>query len=389
MPISTSHVILILTICFLMLKLLHLQADYQLLHSKIDDEPIIIQKECVRQEIARPEKSSLNSDLLKDLMYTHPDDPLIRGRPFSGLETYGHILQEYLDAPTVTVDATSKNVKPQLVTGLSANHFEEHKAAMNSVFDKFPNQTIIVYDLGLDVLQLKYYRTTPNLILRKFDFSQYPEQVRWLTNMSFKVLIIKDILMEFGSCLWFDTSIEFYKNADELVDRYIYERGSSFVYYIKPAMHNPAWATHPIMYAYLPTNITRMTKQSYPMCQGGATVTVNTEELKHKIIKYAIACALTFECIAPNYPVSELRLEWGTRYNPYGDFEIRHCDKKNAPGRPYNCHRFDQSMWMILVSNAYDYNASKFRASLNDVLGAPNRTLADDKPQRPSWKLKG
>lgn len=260
---------------------------------------------------------------------------------------------------------------------------------MNSVFDKFPNQTIIVYDLGLDVLQLKYYRTTPNLILRKFDFSQYPEQVRWLTNMSFKVLIIKDILMEFGSCLWFDTSIEFYKNADELVDRYIYERGSSFVYYIKPAMHNPAWATHPIMYAYLPTNITRMTKQSYPMCQGGATVTVNTEELKHKIIKYAIACALTFECIAPNYPVSELRLEWGTRYNPYGDFEIRHCDKKNAPGRPYNCHRFDQSMWMILVSNAYDYNASKFRASLNDVLGAPNRTLADDKPQRPSWKLKG
>ena len=396
MPQNINLITLSLSLLVVLLisKLLLVKNELTKLESSTNTDPIVVEKECERAPIDPNQKSSISSNLLTDMMYTHPEQPLIRGRPFSGLENWGHLLREYLDHPTITPDPATDNIKPQLVTGLSANHFEEHKAAMEKVFTHFRNHDntpakVIVYDLGIDIRQLKYYRTNPQLELRKFDFSKYPEEVKWLTNMSFKVLILRECLMEFGSCLWFDTSIEFHKNSTELVKKYVYERGSSFIYYIKPAMHNPAWATHPIMYAYLPSNITKMVKQSYPMCQGGAHITVNTEDLKHHVMKWAIACALTPECIAPNYPVSELRTDYGTRYNPWGEFEIRHCDKKNPPGRPFNCHRFDQSMWMILVTNLYDYNASKFRANLNDIIAMPNRTLADDKMQRPSWKLKG
>ena len=321
-------------------------------------------------------------------MYTHPDQPLIKGRPFSGLVKYGHILQEYLNHPAIKINPETKNIQPQLVTGLSANHFEEHKQSIKSIWKIFPGQKVVVYDLGLDITQLRYFRN-PLIELRKFNYTNFPEEFEWLTNMSFKVLILKDCLMEFGSCLWFDTSIEFTKNIDRILQKYIYERNSSFIYYIKPAMHSPAWATHPIMYSYFPSNITKMGKKTYAMGQGGATITVNTEELKQNVMKWAIACALTNECIAPNYPISEERLEYGTRYNPKGEFEIRHCRKKIPMGRPYTCHRFDQSMWAILVSHLYDFNPTKFRVSLNDIIGAPNRQISENKFIKPKWQLKG
>ena len=38
--------------------------------------------------------------------------------------------------------------------------------------------------------------------------------------------------MEFGgACLWFDTSIVFRRHYARLVDKFVYQRGSAFVFY--------------------------------------------------------------------------------------------------------------------------------------------------------------
>ena len=387
----------------LMYKLLHLQGEFNHLKAIPVPKDIIIQKNCQTSKVNADEvhsldkqsigESTIKTEKLEDMMYTHPKLGLMRGRPFSGLVKHGHILQEYLDHPTVTIDPEKKNIVPQLVTALSANHFEEHKMTIGSVFENFPGRKVLVYDLGIAATQHKQFMQDDRYDYRKFNFTKYNEEVWWLTNMSFKVLILRDCLMEFGSCLWFDTSLEFFKNDTEILDKYVYERNSSFIYYIRPAIHNPAWATHPLMYSYFPSNVTSMLKKTFSSGQGGATITVNTDELKHGVMKWAIACALTPECIAPNYPINHERtdefgvIKYGTRYNPWGSFEIRHCDKKNSVYRPFTCHRFDQSMWMILVANLYDLNPIKFRAAMNDIIAMPDRTMAGDKLQKASWKL--
>ena len=43
-------------------------------------------------------------------------------------------------------------------------------------------------------------------------------------------------------------------------------------------------------------------------------------------------------------------------------------------GHPHVCHRFDQSMWMILVANHYDFDVTKYRPSMQEIIGIPDRT---------------
>ena len=59
-------------------------------------------------------------------MYAHPEDATVLGRPFSGLLTHQHILDAYLAVPPIALDPENPNLTPQLVTGISENHFDEH-----------------------------------------------------------------------------------------------------------------------------------------------------------------------------------------------------------------------------------------------------------------------
>ena len=321
-------------------------------------------------------------DPILDMMYVHPDDQNIRGRPFDGLVKYGHILERYLQSQELEIHIKQKSrlLKPQLVTGLSSNHFNEHKAAIESVWEKFPGQNVMVFDLGLSQDEINFFLADRRYIYNKLEFSNYPKHVKWLTSMAFKVLCIMECLIQYGNCLWFDTSIVFHENASKLIMKHIIKQKSSFVYYIKPAGHNVAWATHPIMFAYLPSNISHFNQENVQMSQGGASMTVNTFELKHKIMKFAIACALTHECIAPNYEITAKRVRWGT-YNPWGNFEHRYCNSSYPKNHPFVCHRFDQSMWMILVANCYNFDERKYRPVRGDEIGFPNRAIGKDLPQ--------
>lgn len=244
-------------------------------------------------------------------------------------------------------------------------------------FFHFPNTTILVYDLGLSESEANYFMTNPNYIYKNFTvhYPNLPPHVKWLTSMAFKVLIITECLTDYQICLWFDTSIVFHASPDKLISKYVLDRGSSFVYYINPAHHNVAWATHPIMFSYLPSNISKFNTKTMEMSQGGAILLYNTKFLKQKIMQYAVACALTHECLAPNYELTSKRVPFGS-FNPFGNFEHRYCNTSYNPwNHPFVCHRFDQSLWMILVANAYDFDLSIFRPKKEENIALADRSI--------------
>ena len=360
-----NHInILLIFICLFLLFKIQTQDKSKTLKTSIESIPY---------ENTTSTTCSIKTDL-KNMMYQHPDFPLVRGRPFSGLETHSHILQAYLDSKTVELNPEQK-IKPQPVTGISSNHFAEHQANAKIFFRIFPNEKVLFVDLGLTEIQSDRIKSDDRYIYKKFDFEKYPEKTTWLTSMAFKVFSIMECLMVYQACMWWDASIKFTKNYDDLLENYVYGKNSSFVYYIKPAGHTVSWATHPLMFSYLPSNITRLNLREITMSQGGATIIYNTVDLREGIMKWAIACALTPECLMPNYELTEARTEkFGTRFNPWGHFELKHCSNKYGIGHPFVCHRFDQSLWMILVANHYNYDTTKYRPPQSENIAIPDRT---------------
>ena len=64
------------------------------------------------------------------------------------------------------------------------------------------------------------------------------------------------------------------------------------------------------------------------MGQAGATISYNTEEFKNKVMKFALACALTPDCIDPPYELHPI-------IKPNGKFDIHYCDGKVDPHQPF------------------------------------------------------
>ena len=137
------------------------------------------------------------------------------------------------------------------------------------------------------------------------------------------------------------------------------------VFYIHSTGHNLAWATHPEMLSFLPSNVTRMLEPENLMNQGGAVIVYNTFEFQQHVLQWALRCSLIQECIAPSYQLAPL--SW------VGGNDIHYCNASVHRFTPYNCHRYDQSMWNILVYNLYDWDRSKFQTLPMDWLGNAKR----------------
>ena len=144
------------------------------------------------------------------------------------------------------------------------------------------------------------------------------------------------------------------------------------------------FSCRPGFFTHFPTlssslGITKMNSRGYLMPQSGAQILYNTVDFREKFMTWAISCALTPECMFPNYELSEVRIPYASRYNPYGSFELKHCDIKNPSSRPFNCHRFDQSLFAILAQNMYNYDLSKYRTTMEEWPATPDRTAGRNK----------
>lgn len=182
--------------------------------------------------------------LSPEFMYQHPEHAHIYGRPFSGLNSkYMKILKSYLNHPATNPNCSTTNWTnlqlPRLVTAISSDHFEEHKLAVQSIIKYWPVQPkIVIYDLGLMKFQKEFFYNNSVYEYREFPFDKYPVHVRWLRAMGWKVVIMLETLQEFGSVFWFDSSIVINQSPMDLLRHHFCRKGSSWLFYINPAVHN-------------------------------------------------------------------------------------------------------------------------------------------------------
>ena len=274
--------------------------------------------------------------------YTHPWNSSLQGLEFQFTETTLKLVRRLIKelecgkrVDNISVDSYLAHLKP--VTAVSSNHFLEIMAHLEIVKKFAPNVNIVLYDLGLKPNEKQTLENIPFVEYRKFDFSAYPKFVRKLKIYAWKILVIQQVLADFGGAMWFDASMVFRKRVDEMLP-YMVGKNSSFLYYIYLAGHSIVSSIEPTMLHYLP-----MISEHLPadMPQSGAMLIFNTKIVRSQIMKWSIACVLLEDCISPRGS----HLECGDNYptNTFG-----------------GCHRYDQSVFAITVSNAYNLQYERY-----------------------------
>ena len=145
-----------------------------------------------------------------------------------------------------------------------------------------------------------------------------------------------------------------------------------FIYYIHPAGHNIAWATHPEMFSYFPSDVSKFNedvkKGGRGMSMAGAVIIYDTERCRNGILKWAYMCALTKECISPTTGLSSPKLWHGIM-----TVDNHFCNGTAPRQKPFNCHRYDQSLLSILVNNFYGYETSRFHIDRSEWIAHSKR----------------
>merc|ERR1712048_99355 len=154
-----------------------------------------------------------------------------------------------------------KEVTPQLVTAASSNHFVEFREHAKAMRKHFPGEKMVVYDLGLSDVEIKWIKEGPDhdlFIYKKFDFSQYPWHVQILSNFAWKIMIWMEMFQNYDAIQYFDSSIWFIDSSKNAINAKIYNEDSCWVYFIKEAGHDISSHTHPGMFNFFPSDYWKM-----------------------------------------------------------------------------------------------------------------------------------
>ena len=111
------------------------------------------------------------------------------------------------------------------------------------------------------------------------------------------------------------------------------------VFYLDTTGHSIIAATQPGMLEYFPMMKEGAVKD---MLQAGAVIYINKDEVQRHLMKWVVICAFKEDCIAP--PGTTLFCGFNFPRDRFG-----------------GCHRYDQSLQNILVSNAYNHEHEKYQ----------------------------
>ena len=232
---------------------------------------------------------------------------------------------------------------PVIVTGFSSNHYMEGiallKNLMQIIVPKTNNTKIIIYNIGFskkNYQDLKAFlkKTQCHIcIVRDFPFHLFPQHVSNLHGFQWKTLIIAMTLLEFPFVTWMDTSIRLKPNIFALFDKtkacHIqlcrYEKNKQ----IASIAHQTGDSTMNFLnqnpHDYLSRGVT----------QGGWGVYLRTQIVMERVIRPWVTCALTYGCMVTD------------RDRIQGE-----CRKPRTKSLSW-CHRFDQSVLAMIVSNVF------------------------------------
>ncbi|KAL3070986.1 hypothetical protein niasHS_016184 [Heterodera schachtii] len=120
-------------------------------------------------------------------------------------------------------------------------------------------EKIIAYDLGTvskNKEWMKELNSVCNFELRVYNFSQMVnERIRDLKSYAFKFFIWADVLLEYDTVVWLDTSAIFFQNDFKRFFEPMQKGKIGTVQSPSFALHSTNMATHPGMYEFLPLYI--------------------------------------------------------------------------------------------------------------------------------------
>jgi len=186
-----------------------------------------------------------------------------------------------------------------IVTGSDHIFFDSLLQLIENIKKYESSSNLIVYDLGMETKQFENIKQKyPEVNLKTFDFSQYPEFVgirdehNKLGHYAWKSAIIsKEVSLHSGLVLWFDTG--------NLIDKkltYLRITLSAFVFYSPHSDGNISDWTHQGTIEYLSVKKNILKKSNLT----GGLIGVNTSNNNAiKLIKKWEKYSLIQECIAP------------------------------------------------------------------------------------------
>jgi hypothetical protein len=121
------------------------------------------------------------------------------------------------DTRNTVIDLDSSSIvnsMPIFVSAWSSNHHAEAYSLCKYIIAykglRADQKTFIVYNIGLTNEQIDDYRKSCTFVqFRDFNFSSYPLHIRNPKEYRFKPLVIAEMLLEYASIWWLDTSIRF------------------------------------------------------------------------------------------------------------------------------------------------------------------------------------
>ncbi|XP_033641415.1 uncharacterized protein LOC117301503 isoform X2 [Asterias rubens] len=193
-----------------------------------------------------------------------------------------------------------------IVTAVSDNHVKEAMGMIASAQQYMPNTPIYLYDLGLKNETYKKLSIMCNVKIRGFDFNKYPPHVRTVHTYTWKIIIIREALKEFGVIFYGDSSVRFKGNLRTLFPLLRHNHGFMFhIHSFDPKLpkkiKHQYYFTNAKMYSELGVDRVEYfnAKQAAPHISAGRVLIANNSMIWEKVFDPWLECGMKNKCIAP------------------------------------------------------------------------------------------
>ncbi|KAJ8980548.1 hypothetical protein NQ317_001055 [Molorchus minor] len=217
-----------------------------------------------------------------------------------------------------------------------------------------PNNTILVYNLGLGDYALKMllnYCNSTRCQVINFDLSEFPSHVESDTLHAYRPLIIQDALQHTGAVFFLESNYRLLKNVTQSLIMRLYEETTkkNGILAWPFELKNPVSSlTHKKMFEYFRTDAENFL--FLQMVKADVLLMVNTEGIHNDIMLPWVQCALTQDCIFPIGAQSA-----GCKFD------------KKPQYRYSGCHSYDASALNIALGLKFKQDYSSYTDSERSV----------------------
>ena len=254
-----------------------------------------------------------------------------------------------------------------IVSSISSNHFSEATDMILSVQRYMPNTRLIVYSLGLNDEETSLLKSYCNVELRVFEFNKYPRLQFNLRTFTWKPLVVQEVSQEYEVVLYFDSSVRLTNTIDEKVLNHLISTSPAFI--AGPWWGNRCYKsnapivsfTHDETLKYLfpvkSQDIVSLRKELsvWGHLQAGCWLMWLNSNIKKKVLKNWVDCALREECMAPK----QANIDGCTANLMFSGYVA-------SDGKYIGCHRYDQSVLNLILYR--EFGTGSLNSICNDFV---------------------